>query len=422
MKRIALALIAALAAARATAVSPPQYRQQRLIRASVGANPFVAVGEVVEVSGSYRVDVTCASLDVARGVSFLLKKEYDFGGLRLTVRVLDEHGAVADVDESSIGGDPVVASRELLRTALAANPLFDSFASGPFAPLVVLVRPEVVQFWNDNLADPAGNESLLAAEAFAACARESVLGGAVRPAWSTGAVASSGGRFEGYLPAVAHAPGQFGSEWTTDLRVVGARGTTVRIWFHAAGRDNGGAAAASLPLTGAVTAVSDVLGTLFHADGHGALRYSSDGPVRVVSRTWTPSGAGTTGLFTPDLALAEAARGGTSAATLLMTVDQRAGFRANLGLVSASGFPVALVVEVLLADGTAAPGSSSFTVSLPPFGMTQENDVLARLAPGERRGLLVRARVLTPGGAAFAFLSEVDNETNSPAYQPAMLR
>ncbi len=421
MKRLSfVALVAVLAAAPSFAISPPQYRQQRIIKASVGASPFVNVGDVVEVSGAYRVDVTCARPEVARGVSFLLRKEYNFGGLKLTLRVLDEKGAVVETDESSITGDPVEASRALLRDALGANPLFDSVTGvDVFAPLVVLVRPEVVQFWNDNLADPNGSETMLASEAFSACARETFLAGAVMPYWSTAPASGGGGRHEGWIPAVVNAPGRFGSRWTTDLRIVGTPGKTVRLWFHAAGRDNSTAVPVDLALSGPLTTVSDVLGTLFHESGNGALRYSADGVVRLLAQTWTPAGEGTAGLFTPDLASTEAARGGTEHATLLLTADQRAGFRANLGLVNASLLPARLEVRLYLADGSLAPGDSSFEVDLPPFGMTQENDLLARLPAGERRGLLVRVRLLTPGGAAFAFLSEVDNATSSSSYQQA---
>ena len=420
MKRIALALVLVVSATEALAVSPPWYRQQRLLKASVGASPFVAVGEVAEVTGGYRVDVACASAEVARGVAFLLPAEYVFGNVRLAVRVLDDHGTTVTVDESTIGGEPVAASRELLRSALKANLLFDSFASGPFTSLAVLARPEVVQFWNDNLADPHGNESLLASEAFRSCAREALLGGAVRPVWTTASRTEAGGRLEGYLPAVARAPGLYGSRWTTDLRILGAKGTTVKLWFHAAGTDNSRAASVTVPLTGLVTVVEDVLG-LFGVEGHGALRYEADGLVRISSRTWTPSPGGTTGLYAPDLALAEAAVGGTGSDVLLMAVDQRTGFRANLGLVNASLLPVTFAVDVRLPDGTAAPGTSSFRVTLPPFGTTQENDVLSRLGAGERPGLLVKARLLTPGARGFAFLSDVDNGTNSPCYQQGVL-
>ncbi|KAA0252489.1 MAG: hypothetical protein EDX89_18110 [Acidobacteria bacterium] len=426
MKRIvptlALALVAALVATEGSAVSPPQYRQQRVIRGSVGASPLVSVGEVVETSGAYRVDVACASLEVARGVSFLLRKDYDFGGLVLRVRVLDERGNVVEVDESGITGDPVEASREYLSAALDGNPLFDSLSAGFFAPVTVLVRPEVVQFWNDNLADPHGNESLLAAEAFAECARESFLGGSVRPVWTTAPAAPRGGDLSGFVPAVVRSPGLFGSLWTTDLLLFGEPGTHVVLWFHAAGKDNTGAVPVPLTLAGGLTSVPDVLDALFHANGHGALRFEADRPVRLSARTSTGVPGGTTGLFTPGLPLQAAALGGTATATLQLGVDQHPGFRANLGLVNATPRTVDLLVEVTLGDGSPAPGFAPFPVTLPPYGMTQEADLLARLAPGERRGLLVRVRVLTAGGAAFAFLSEIDNGTNSPFYQPAVVR
>lgn len=415
-------LLAVLAAGEVRAVSPPQYRQQRVLEASVGASPFVSVGEVVQTPDTYRVDVTCASLDVARGVSFLLRKQYDFGGLVLHVRVLDEHGAPVEVDESGIPGDPVEASRELLSDALEGNPLFDSISAGFLAPVTVLVRPEVVQFWNDNLADPHGNESLLAAEAFSGCARESFFGGAVRPAWTTAPVPPEGGDVAGFVPAVVRSPGLYGSSWRSDLLLFGEPGTSVRLWFHVAGRDNTGTAPVTLTLAGALTSVPDVLDSLFHASGHGALRFAADRPVRLSARTWTGVPAGTTGLFTPGLPLSGAAVGGTDHATLHVGVDQHAGFRANLGLVNASPREVDLLVEVTLGDGTPAPGFVPLPVTLPPYGMTQEADLLARLSPGERAGLLVRVRVLTPGGAAFAFLSEIDNGTNSPFYQPAVVR
>lgn len=426
MKRNVLALVAALlsalAATDAAAVSPPQYRQQRIIRGSVGASPLVSVGEVVETSGTYRVDVTCASLDVARGVSFLLRKDYDFGGLILKVRVLDEGGTPVEVDESGITGDPVEASRDLLADALDGNPLFDSFSAGFFTPLAVLARPEVVQFWNDNLADPHGNESLLAAAAFAECARETFFAGAVRPVWSTAPVAPKGGDLAGFVPAVVRSPGLFGSLWTSDLLVFGEPGTSVDLWFHVAGQDNTGAVPVTLTLAGPLTSVPDLLDALFHANGHGALRFEADRPVRLSARTSTGVPDGTTGLFSPGLPLSGAAVGGTATDRLQMGVDQRAGFRANLGLVNASPRAVDLLVEVTLADGRPAPGFAPLPVTLPPYGMTQEADLLSRLAPGERQGLLVRVRVLTAGGAAFAFLSEIDNGTNSPFYQPAVVR
>jgi len=100
-----------------------------------------------------------------------------------------------------------------------------------------------------------------------------------------------------------------------------------------------------------------------------------------------------------------------------MTVDHDPGFRANLGLVNVSGVAATVLVEIFTADGSSAPGDSSFTLELPPFGMTQVNGLLDRLDSGERQGLIVRVGVVSSGGAVTAYTSTVDNTTNDASYQ-----
>jgi hypothetical protein len=39
--------------------------------------------------------------------------------------------------------------------------------------------------------------------------------------------------------------------------------------------------------------------------------------------------------------------------------------------------------------------------------------------PGDRRGLIIRAAVISQQGAILAYLSEVDNQTNDASYQEA---
>lgn len=235
------------------------------------------------------------------------------------------------------------------------------------------------------------------------------------------AVASDSGHLEGYLPAAAHAPGRFGSFWTTDLWIYQQGASKLHLWFNPTGRDNTDAASVVVPLTGPVTAVRDVVDTLFHTDGVGSIHYLADGPVTVTSRTWTttPDG-GSYGQTVLGIPVAQAAVAGTGqAGALRTTVDQVAGFRANLGLVNVAGVTTTVLVEIFAADGAEAPGSSSFAVELQPYGMTQIDDVLSRLEPGPRQGLIVRTSVVTDGGAILAYLSEVDNRTNDASYREA---
>ncbi len=100
-----------------------------------------------------------------------------------------------------------------------------------------------------------------------------------------------------------------------------------------------------------------------------------------------------------------------------MFVDQKEGFRTNLGLTNISGVAATVEVEIFTSDGAQAPGSSSFAVELAPYSMTQINDLLARLTPGIREGLIVRAGVGSAEGAVLAYVSTVDNATNDASYQ-----
>lgn len=235
------------------------------------------------------------------------------------------------------------------------------------------------------------------------------------------AAASEPGHLEGYLPSAAHTPGRFGSFWTTDLWIYQQGASTLHLWFNPSGQDNTDVSSVVVPLTEPVTAIEDVVGTLFGTDGVGSIHYLADGPVTVTSRTWTsaPEG-GSYGQTIEGAPTSCAAVPGTGqAGALRMTVDQAPGFRANLGLVNVSGVTTTVLVEIFTSDGGDAPGNSSFWVDLSPYGMTQVNDLLARLQPGQRRGLIVRTSVTSDEGAILAYLSEVDNRTNDASYQEA---
>lgn len=42
--------------------------------------------------------------------------------------------------------------------------------------------------------------------------------------------AAQAGHLEGYLPSAAHAPGRFGSFWTTDLWIYHQGASTLHLW------------------------------------------------------------------------------------------------------------------------------------------------------------------------------------------------
>jgi len=402
----------------AVALSPPQYTLQRTLKGSIGANPLVSVGDVQEVGDAYLVDVSSPTPEVARGLAFILNQEYDFGGIRLSIRVLDGEGTPVEVPDIPATDDPVAESKSHVEAALADNPLFVAIIdSGFFFTYAIDIRPAIVQFWNDDLSDPRGNTSLIAADAFRTVCREELFGGQVVPVWSTASTQSSFGE-EGFLPGVAHSAGMHGSMWTTDLWIVSAGATSVELWFHPVNRDNSSVTPLAVSLTAPVTPIPDVVATLLAASGTGALRYRADGPVRLIARTSSPSPTGgTSALMAAGIPLLDAARGGPEGHSLAMVVDQRPGFRVNLGLVNAKSAAATVEVQLLDADGAPVPEFGTLTAALPPFGVTQVHDLLSRLAPGERTGLMVLARLVSGEGALIAYLCEIDNSTNDPTYQ-----
>lgn len=420
--KLVTGLAVGLLAARAWAISPPQYSLQRELAASVGASPFVQVGEVYTSGGRELVDITVSIESVARGLAFILKREHNFGGIMVEIRVLDPRGAVVSVDDAALPGHtPVETAEAYFRDALLENPLVVGIGPRPmvFGDFVVEVRPEILQFWDDNLADPGGLSHMIAASVFHDVARSSLIAGTVSMVFSTAPVAA--GHLEGYVLAAASTPGRHGSVWSTDLWVYSESATAINLEFLPADHDNSGpATGVAFPLLNGVLKLTDVVSTVFQARGVGSIRYIADGPVRVVSRTWTPGrNGGTSGEIALGVPAWTATRATCTQPTLRMLVDQRPGFRANLGLLNAFPAPARVEVRILGSDGLPAPGATSFEIELPVFGVRQIGDLLQRVESGVRQSLRVEVTLKGGQGAILGYLSEVDNTTNDSSYQEA---
>jgi hypothetical protein len=225
---------------------------------------------------------------------------------------------------------------------------------------------------------------------------------------------------EGYIPAAANGEGRFDSFWTTDVWIYHQGASVVHLWFNPTGQDNTDGQSVVVELDAPVVQIFDIVGSLFGTQGIGSVHYLADGPVSVVSRTWTAAAeGGGYGQTIPGIPVGNASFAGTvQGGALRMLVDQKLGARVNLGIVNVSPVALTAAVDIFTADGQEAPGNSSFTVDLEPFGMTQINGVLRkRLGPGRREGLIIRVGVISVAGAVTAYLSEVDNTTNDASYQ-----
>ncbi len=230
---------------------------------------------------------------------------------------------------------------------------------------------------------------------------------------------AASGHLEGYIPAVAKADGLFDSSWTTDVWIYQQGASVIHLWFNPMGQDNGNGQSMVISLDDPVVQITDVVGSFFDTEGVGSVHYLADGPVTVVSRTWTPGPeGGGYGQTIPGIPVADASFAGSGqGGALRMLIDQKPDARANLGVVNVSPVEVTVAVEIFTADGQPAPGNSSFDINISAFGMKQLNDLLARLSDGEREGLIVRVGITSAEGAILAYLSEVNNTTNDASFQ-----
>lgn len=233
------------------------------------------------------------------------------------------------------------------------------------------------------------------------------------------ALATSGGHLEGYVPAVAHGEGRFDSFWTTDLWIYQQGATVIHLWLNRPGQDNTDGESVVVTLDEPAVFLPDVVATVFGTEGSGSLHYLAEGPVTVISRTWTPGEeGGSYGLSIPGRPLGSASVPGTGqAGAQRVVVNKNSDFRANWGVVNVSAVPVSVLVEIFTADGDPAPGDTSFTVELEPFGMTQTNNILKRVTSGDQDGLIIRASVISAAGAILTYVTDINNMTNDSSYQ-----
>jgi hypothetical protein len=238
-------------------------------------------------------------------------------------------------------------------------------------------------------------------------------------AFAVPAGAASGGHLEGYVPAVAHGEGRLESFWTSDLWIYHQGASTIHLWFNPAGQDNTNGESVVVTLDEPAVFLSDVVASVFGTEGSGSLHYVADGPVTVISRTWTPGAeGGSYGLSIPGRPIISASISGSGqAGAQRVVVNKDADFRANFGLVNVSAVSVSVLVEIFTADGEPAPGNTSFTVDLEPFGMTQINDILKRVTGGDRDGMIIRAGVTSISGAILTYVTDINNTTNDSSYQ-----
>ncbi|MFI5168004.1 MAG: WD40/YVTN/BNR-like repeat-containing protein [Thermoanaerobaculales bacterium] len=225
-----------------------------------------------------------------------------------------------------------------------------------------------------------------------------------------------------YLPAAAHLAGINGSSWRTDLEVhnPGTSQAAYTIELLKRDADNGAADSRSFSLApGQSTRYSDALGSLFGFTGAATLRVTPfGGRVMTWARSYDAAPAGSYGQSVEGMRATVAIPSGSTARMigLSQAADRSAGFRTNLGLVSAGPAAMSVVVDFFGADGTML---GELTVGLLPYESVQHNEVFREVTSAVVDDGYIVVKTTTDGGRFFAYATVIDNRSNDPTYVTA---
>jgi hypothetical protein len=225
-----------------------------------------------------------------------------------------------------------------------------------------------------------------------------------------------------YVPATAHLSGLNGSSWRTDLEVHNPGSAPIAYTVDMLVRDADNSAPASRSYTlapGQSVRHLDALASLFGFTGAATLRITPlGGPLMTNARVYDDVPSGSYGQFVEGQGATAAITSGQTARMIHLSqaADRSAGFRTNLGLVSASAVTTTVVADLFRSDATQL---GEVTVTLRPYESVQRTEVFREVASDAVADGYIVVKTTTDGGRFFAYASVIDNRSNDPVYMPA---
>lgn len=220
------------------------------------------------------------------------------------------------------------------------------------------------------------------------------------------------------VPAVAHAPGAFGSLWRTDLAAVNPGDAEAAVSLRYVPVEGTPVVREATVPAGGTREWPDVLASLFGVDAEasasGVVEVAADRPLRLSSRTFSASEAGAFGGYLPAVAEEEALAFGEIG--ILPQLTRSALFRTNVGVTNLGAEPATASIALRGADGE--PLGTVVSVDVPPGGLVQVVDVFGAAGTGDRDVAFATVAPAAPGARVWAYASVIDNRTGDPTIVP----
>lgn len=242
--------------------------------------------------------------------------------------------------------------------------------------------------------------------AAAACSKSGVITAAAAPVPSL------------FLSSAARSAGAKGTNWKTDAVLFNPGPSTVHytLYYTPAAQDGtttpfvrgGSVEPDAAPL------LTNFIETLFGlTDSAGSVRFVTDGPLRLSSRTYNDTGSGTYGQWVPGQTADDAIAPSADPAQLIGIV-QDADYRTNIGFSEIGGQSATVLVSVF--DGQGHPLAQDFPVPVKPYSWVQ----LPITNLGGISGDNLRVRIVNQGpGTVLGYSSVADNRTGDAICVPA---
>jgi len=232
-------------------------------------------------------------------------------------------------------------------------------------------------------------------------------------------VTAAPANFSYLIPALAHKPGFFGSQWRADLTVLNPNDATANLTLVYV---SGSAPVLRDAVLAGHTSVawSDVLVALFgfpqDASTSGAVQVISDVPLGITGRSYNLGAGGTFGGTFPALTAADGLGSGTVG--LLPNLKRTAAYRSNVGFANPGTFTSTVRLRLFSAGGVKL-GEKTLDVAAGRW--TQLDDVFGKLGAGDAELAYGTVEVLTNGGTVWAYAAVIDNATGDPTVVPVIV-
>ncbi|MEW5876521.1 MAG: hypothetical protein AB1751_00445 [Acidobacteriota bacterium] len=215
-----------------------------------------------------------------------------------------------------------------------------------------------------------------------------------------------------WVEVAAHAAGEAGSQWRTDLVARNLSSNDASVKFYLYTDENKHEATATVPA--ASQKVFEDVVALMNIQGKGSLEVCSDRPLFVVSRTYTDTGEGTFGQFL-DGHIGDYGLGAGMTAELIGLRQEEGKFRTNLQFTNGGTTPAEIEVTLYNNSGQAL---TTYTVTVPAGKVVQDLQPFKNRANQPNLGWGFAGVTVKQGSNVRVSGSVVDSRTNDPTTIP----